>query len=1257
MKKFSLCYFGARALEVTSLSQAVLRFRESGGKIGIYARTASQLFDEARVKSFVRKAMASDIVVVTLFGERKSCPAFEDLISSLAEARQSGKKIPYFHVQPVSPESDSILAAEQHSDGFGSDAWNTINLYHNYAGAVNFHQMLLYFCNLLFQENLRVEPPCKLPYEGIYHPDFSSVPDLNDYLERRYDPEKPTVGLWFYQALWLGNDLEHIDAIIREIERQGANVIPVFHLRRKDPVLGNQGPDYIIDHFFMENGKSRIDVLINPMPSSLTLESVEWATLLPRLGVPCIQAMAMMRTHAVWKEGMQGLSAMDLPFLVAQPEFDGTLITVPIATKEETTTDPVTGAILATKKPIPDRIQRMVSIALKWAALRRKPNSEKKIAIVFHNYPPRNDRIGSASGLDSFASVKNILDHMASRSYRIDRTYQNGDELAQEMLNRMTCDRRWLTPDRMAQRAEAHADREHFLRWYETLPASVQKKMTEDWGQVPGELFVHNDQMHFPGIINGNIFLTIQPPRGDLDKAAQNYHDMFLSPPHHYLAHYRWIREVFKADAVMHIGKHGTLEWLPGKSVGLSEECYPDLAIMDLPNVYPYIINDPSEGTQAKRRSYCCIVDHLTPAMANAELYEELAEVETALRDYKDAKREDSGKVSVLRPLMWAAVVKADLDKDLHVTESEAMAHFDAFVEQVDDYLEELGDTTINDGLHILGTAPVDGKLSEFVTQLTRLPNGDIPSLRESIIKSMGFDYNQLLKNRGKKVSSNGDLTGGEIMREAHLKALQMVNALDQMNYDPTHIDRIIEQTMDKPSPEIRIVLEYVAESLVPNIRLVTNEINSILTAFEGGFVLPGPSGAPTRGQADILPTGRNFFTLDPRKIPSRAAWEVGKKLGDSLLARYLTEKGKYPESIGMILWGGSTMRSKGDDVAEILYLMGVRPIWNDGNGNVVGVEIIPAAELNRPRLDVVPRTSGFFRDAFPNIMKLIDDAVRMVAALNEPPEINILRRNVMRDMKEHIKEGMTEEEAWREATFRVFSCPPGTYGAGVKDLVETKNWKTQQDLGNAYIRYSSHVYGDGSYGKQKPAVFKRILSRVDATFKNEDSREKDMLCCTDYYNYYGGLISAVNTVRGDLPFAVVGDSSDPQRIMTRTTFEEAQRIFRARLLNPKWLEGLKRHGYKGAGEISKAMDIVMGWDATAEVVDDWMYERLATKFALDSEMQAWMKEVNPYALQNILDKLLEAISRGMWKTSQDTEEKLRNEYLELEGNIEELTE
>ncbi|BBO92442.1 cobaltochelatase subunit CobN [Desulfosarcina ovata subsp. ovata] len=1252
MRPYTLCYYSATAMEMPSLSEGVRQYLDAGGDIRVHARTQTQLFDQARQQAFVDQAVGADAIIVSLHGGKPSFPAFDCLMAALAGLDEENR--PYLHIQPTGGDEDSVVAAREHSPGFGTPVWDTIHGYLKQGGHINYHQLLVFLYNHLFS----AEEPCRpaeiLPNEGLYHPDMPGIPDLDDYLAQKIDPARPTVGLWFYQTYWLNNNLAHIDAIIRAVESRGANVIPVFHQRYKDADRGNNGADHIVAHYFMDGERPRIQVLINPLLFSLTVAAPEYKTLLPRLNVPFIQAMVSLNPYAQWKESLQGMHAMDVSYAVAQPEFDGALITVPVATREQDTVDPVTGALLSKSMPIEERVDKMVRLALNWGRLKAKTNAERKVAIVFHHYPPRNDRIGCAAGLDSFASVKKLLDHMREEGYRIENTYADGDELAHDILSRMTCDRRWLAPDQLAARAEAHAGAEWFALWHAALPDVIREKMTADWGSIPGDLFVHDHQMHFAGILNGNVFMTIQPPRGYLENIDKIYHDMVLSPPHHYLAQYRWIRDVFKADVVMHVGKHGSLEWLPGKSLGLSETCYPDLAIMELPNVYPYIINDPGEGTQAKRRSYACIIDHLTPATTNADLYDDLGTVQGLVADYAVAVSEDPAKVEILRPMIWEAVEAASLDKDLEIDRETALGDFDGFLERLHAYIEELSDTMINDGLHTMGTPPEDARLEEFVVQLTRLANGSVPSLREAMVRAMGFDYDDVLDHRGQRPARFGGLSGAEIVRQAHEKALALAHGLAAMDYRTEAIPALIEALLERPSAEAEAVLTYVADILVPNVRRCAEEIDYSVAAFTGGFVPPGPSGAPTRGQADILPTGRNFYSVDPNKIPTPAAWEVGMRLGDALIERYMQASGRYPDNIGILIYGTSTMRTRGDDIAEVYYLMGVRPVWARGSGNVTGLEVIPASELKRPRLDVTPRISGLFRDSFPNLVARIDEAVRMVAALKEPPESNFVRRNVYKDLEEYRRMGMSEEDAYREATFRVFGCPPGTYGAGVAELVESKNWETQEDLGNNYIRYSSHAYGQGSYGQQKPDVYRRHLARMDVTVKNEDSREYDMMSCTDYYNYYGGMIVAAKTVRGSLPFSMMGDSSDPKRVKMRTTFEEAKHVLRSRLVNPKWLAGMKRHGYKGAGDISHMMDVVLGWDATAEIIDGWMYEKIANAYALDHEMQEWMKAVNPFALQNILDKLLEAIHRGMWDAGDEMTEDLRNAYLEMEGDIEE---
>jgi cobaltochelatase CobN len=1254
MKPYTFCYFSSGGLDLPTISRAATRYREQGGAVTIIARTGTQLFDKARVRAFVADAMKADVVFLNIHGGKAMCPAFDPVVEEIERRRAAGEKTPHLHLQPVGGDEESQMLAVKHTDGLDSGHWADVCRYYARGSVENITAVFYYFYKILFDKEVAVPPLRAAVQEGLYHPTGKGCESLDAYMSAHVKAGRPTVGVWFGQYYWVNGNLAHIEALMREIEKQGANAIGVFSLRFKDKDRGNRGADEIVDLFLKRDGKTVVDSLISTIGFSMTVTAPEYADVLPQLDVPVLQGITASNPYAVWKDSLQGISTSDVTFQAAQPEFDGNLISVPFATREQDTIDPITGGLMVRLMPIPDRVQKLASLSIRWARLRRIPNGDKKVAIIFHHYPPRNDRIGCASGLDSFASVNELLKRMKESGYQIEQTFENGDALAREILDRMTTDRRWMTPEKMAARAEAAAGPDQYAPWHEQLPEAIRRTMSEKWGEMPGNLFVHEGKLLFPGFMNGKVFITVQAPRGYLENPEAILHDLYLPPPHHYLAYYRWIKHVFKADAVMHIGKHGSLEWLPGKALGLSEECYPDLAIMDLPNIYPYIINDPSEGTQAKRRSYCCIIDHLTPAFTNSDLYEEMANVEQALAQIADAKNQDPSKVPVLMDLLWEAVKKADLNQDLGYTEEQAKADPEDFIAKLHSYLSQIGDTMIADGLHTMGQAPEGERLVEFLAQLVRLENGGVPSLRESIVSAMGRDYDDLLRHRGDALSEYNGSTGGQIIDEAHKKSLSLIGGLSVSGYNKEAINAVVRNEPGCDTPRIRQVLRYVSHNLVPNIRRVTEEIDASLAALSGRFVKPGPSGAPTRGQADILPTGRNFFSLDPRIIPTRAAWEVGRNLGDRLLESYLKEKGEYPESVGIIVWGGSTMRTKGDDIAEILYLMGLRPVWNEINSVVQGLEVIPLSELKRPRIDVMPRVSGFFRDAFPNLMELIDSGARMVAALNEKPASNYLRRNVLRDLEDYRKEGKNDEEAMRLATLRVFGCPPGTYGAGVAELIEAKNWETQEDLGNNYIRYSAHAYGKGVYGAHTPDTFKKPLSRMTLTVKNEDSREYDMMSCVDFYNYYGGLIAAVKTVRGVLPMAMVGDSSDPKRLVLRSTFEEAKHILRSRILNPKWIEGLKRHGYKGAGDLSKVMDVIIGWDATAEVMEDWMYKRFADRYALDPEMQKWFKEVNPYALQNILDKLLETISRGMWNADAEMEEKLRNAYLEIEGEIEE---
>ena len=1256
-KKVKIAYVTTQeASDVFPLISALKELIRQHGEVAeVAVRSGEDLKDVDQWEEFEHFARSCHIAIFNLHGGKKSLSSFDELVQSLQDSSvsiyaQSASNEPEIELMKLSTVDDAI--------------YRKVSQYLDYGGRKNFYSLILYLANYFIGSNYEFSEPARPIWEGIYHPDFDHVPTLKEYLQSKCVAGRPTVGLWFYQSLWQAGNTLFIDRLIEEIERQGANVIPVFLHAAKDVERGTKGAEWVVENLFMKDGRPIIDVLISTLMFSLSIKpwegsdtgegqevarSEEW--FIKRLNVPVLKAIVTYNTLAEWNESLQGCSPMDISMGIAMPEFDGMMITVPVAARERTDIDPLTGARVIRFEPLPERTNKIVRLSLNWAKLRHIPNSQKKVAIIFHNYPPRDDRIGTAFGLDSPVSVLNIMKAMDDAGYTIERMPENGQALIENVKSRLTLDRRWRSPEELAKRAIDSVTEGDYKDWFEQLPVAVQEKMTSAWGEAPGKLFVHKKNLIIPGVINGNIFIGLQPPRGFLEDPAAIYHSPDHPIPHHYYAYYRWIRDVFRADLVMHIGKHGSLEWLPGKSVGLSDSCFPDIAISDLPNIYPYIINNPGEGTQAKRRSYCCIIDHLVPVMHNADAYDEMAELEVMLADYYQAASEDQSKLPTQKKMIWEKVCEAKLDHDLEVEEEEAFSDFDKFLEKLHEYLHEMADTQIRDGLHILGEPPEGSRLDEFLVALTRLANGQVPSLRQSLAEAMGYDYDYLLDNRGKIVS--GSKTCGQVIDDLNSLALRLVSGLHEQGFAVGTIPELVEEILGKRNPKIEKVLDYIATTLAPNIDATVDELSAILCASDGGFVSPGPSGAPTRGMADILPTGRNFYSVDPQAIPSQAAWKVGVAQADALLERYLEDEGCYPESLGMVIWGSPTMRTKGDDIAEVLCLMGVRPVWEERSGRVTGIELIPIEELQRPRIDVMLRISGFFRDAFPNIVHLVDRAVELVAEQKEPPEQNFLAKHVSADISEKTAAGIDGEQAKTLACYRIFGCRPGAYGAGVSDAIDSKNWKDEKDLAEIYVKWGGYAYGRKNFGATVPDEFRRRLSRLDLTVKNEDTREYDMLDGDDFYSYHGGMIAAVKALKGELPRSYCGDSSDPDRVKTRSTVEETKHIFRARILNPKWIESMKRHGYKGAGDISRMVDIAFGWDATAEVLEDWMYEELANKYALDKDMQEWLKKVNPHALQNIAERLLEAVERGMWQATEEMKEELRDVYLDIEGWIE----
>jgi cobaltochelatase CobN len=947
---------------------------------------------------------------------------------------------------------------------------------------------------------------------------------------------------------------------------------------------------------------------------------------------------------------------MDAAMQVAIPEFDGRLITVPFSFKE-TGPDGI-GVYVAD----PERAARVAGIAIRHARLRHTPNSEKRLALMLSSYPTKHSRVGNAVGLDTPVSAVRLLAALQAAGWDLgpEPLPTDGDELIHALIAAGGQDVEWLTEEQMAQ-AVARVPAERYREWFGALPESLRTSMTTHWGDPPGNLYTDDAGIYLAALRFGNVVLMIQPPRGFGENPVAIYHDPDLPPSHHYLAAYRWLDAEFGADAVVHLGKHGTLEWLPGKGLGLSRADAPDAVLRDLPLVYPFIVNDPGEGTQAKRRGHATVVDHLVPPMARADTYGDMAKLEQLLDEYATVQALDPTKLPAIRAQIWTLIQSAQLHHDLHQDDMPGEDDFDDFILHVDGYLCEIKDSQIRDGLHILGAAPAGEARTNLVLAILRATQvwggrqGAVPGLRAALAERYGLDEQTLVAEPGAAVAVPAALTeivdgpartGADAIDLLESVARKLVLGCETLGWDRAKVPVVVAEVLGEQLSTVEAVLDFAATEVVPRLARTTDELDAVLHALDGGYVPAGPSGSPTRGLVNVLPTGRNFYSVDPKAIPSRLSWDVGRALAESLAQRHLADTGEYPRSVGLTVWGTSAMRTQGDDISEVLALLGCRPVWDDASRRVTGYEVIPLAELGRPRIDVTVRISGFFRDAFAHVVALMDDAIATVAALDEPAEQNYVAAHYRADLAEHGDA--------RRASTRIFGSRPGAYGAGLLPLVDARNWRTDADLAEVYAVWGGYAYGRGLDGREARGDMETAFRRIQVAAKNVDTREHDLVDSDDYFQYHGGMVATVRALTGVSPAAYVGDSAVPSAVKTRTLAEETKRVFRARVVNPRWIAAMQRHGYKGAFEMAATVDYLFGYDATAGVVDDWMYANLAESYVFDPEVRAFMEKSNPWALRGISERLLEAAERGLWaEPDAAVLDRLRATYLELEGDLE----
>ncbi|HEY4280690.1 MAG TPA: cobaltochelatase subunit CobN [Conexibacter sp.] len=1158
----------------------------------------------------------------------------------------------------------------------------------------NVEQLLRFLADTFMLEGWGFEPPHEAPDLGVYLPGRGDV--TLEEATADHDAGRPTVGICFYRSHRLTGNTAFVDALCGEIERAGANAVAVwsYTLRRdadgRVPALEllNGHVDALVTTMLATGGSNAADASAAgraanggapagdgaPAPAPAPArdgvgdEWQEWdARALAALDVPVIQAVTATASRAAWEASDTGLSPLDSATQVAIPEFDGRVLGGVISFKER---DPAEQSPVGVAVPryVPDveRSGHVARLAVRHARLRFLPAAQRRVALLLTSFPTKHAKVGMAVGLDTPASAIALLARLRDEGMRVEHDFDGGDALMHALIGAGGHDPEFLTDDHL-RASSLRMPVADYLTRYNTLDASLRESIEAKWGPPPGDRYLDGEDFVIAGLQLGDVLVAIQPPRGYGEDPVGIYHDPELPPTHHYLAVYWWIEQAWGADAIVHLGKHGTLEWLPGKTLALSSGCAPDATLGELPLIYPFVVNDPGEGVQAKRRAHAVIVDHLIPPMMRADSYDELAELEALLDEYARLEVLDPPKLPALAARIWTAIEKANLQADLGV--EERPDDVGLLVEHIDGYLCEVKDIQVKDGLHILGQVPAGDQLRGLTSALLRLGSGNVMGLRAAVGRAYGLDEPALVAAPGLPAPSvdasllterfrGPAASAGDLVDRLEAAQMALLDGLASRGWDVEAVAEVVGEVLgvsaESATAEVIRTLRFACTEVLPRVRRTTEELDNVVAALNGRHIEAGPSGAPTRGRIDVLPTGRNFYSVDPRALPSELSWGVGVKLADALLERHRRDHGALPRTVGLVAWGTAAMRTQGDDVAEILALLGVRPTWHPESHRVTGIEVISLEELGRPRIDVTVRISGFFRDAFPHLVNLLDDAVARVAALDEPDAQNYVAAHARADA-ERLAGELESDAAWRRATTRIFGSKPGTYGAGLLQLLETRDWRDDADIAEVYEAWGGYAYGRGLNGAPAREAMREAFGRIDVAVKNVDSREHDILDSDDYYQYHGGMIATVRALTGRAPAAYLGDSSDPSRAVARSLEEETRRVFRARVANPRWIASMIRHGYKGAAELSATVDYLFGYDATAGVAEDWMYEQVAHKYLLDDDVAAFVAQSNPWAGRAIAERLLEAADRGLWSApSSETLDAVREKFLALEGELEE---
>jgi cobaltochelatase CobN len=1172
------------------------------------------------------------VIVIDHLGGEAYWPYGIESITTLA--RRNGQMLVMFSGDLQ--EDPNLVAKSTAEPALCDQLWR----YLREGGAKNAEEFLRCIAFRALGYGREAHAPSPLPAVAIYHP-ARQIATVDDW-KKRWIQGAPVVAVLFYRAHLQSGNTDVFDALIEALEAQGLNPLPIAMASLKDPLSREVVQQLCADHgasLVLNTTSFAAGVIDDPVPFELAGDA------------PVLQVILSGGNREDWLKDNHGLNSRDVAMHVALPEVDGRIITRAISFKGLAYRCKITQVDVVRYQPDLERVRFVAELSQRWCRLRQLANADKRIALVLANYPLSEGRIGNGVGLDTPASVVNILSMLADEGYRVDEIPADGDALMQALTSGVTNDPvvRDLRP---ALQSLALDD---YLDAFAKLPDNVQQELNTRWGPPESDPTIRRGRFMIAGWCCGHVFIGIQPARSRERGDYASYHDAELVPPHAYLAFYFWLRLRFNVDAIVHVGKHGNLEWLPGKSVALSASCWPDLTLGAMPHLYPFIVNDPGEGSQAKRRAQAVIIDHLMPPLTRAENYGPLQDLERQVDEYYEALMIDPRRAKLLRKTILASIVEHRLHEELGLDKPRDSDTEDALLTRADAYLCELKEAQIRDGLHVFGASPQGVQRRDTLLALGRYPTGDAQGANASVLTALARDLNLGDGFDPLDADWSAPWTGP---RPAELETV--IDAPWRHHGDTRErLELLATSLLDRPSdtagPNTSQVLTRLNGDLLARLDACgPQELKQLQRGLDGRFVPPGPSGSPSRGRPDVLPTGRNFYSVDTRAVPTRAAWTLGLKSANLLIERHLQEHGDYPRAIGLSVWGTATMRTGGDDIAQAMALIGVRPKWAAGSNRVTDFEVLPITIFNRPRIDVTLRVSGFFRDAFANLMHLFDAAVQAVAELDDEAEdLNPIRARIMRERDEHMARGLDEKEARLRAGWRVFSTKPGTYGAGLQEMIDAKQWQNDADLARGFQSSGGYAYSQKGDGVEARDTFGARLSTIDVVVQNQDNREHDLLDSNDYHQFQGGMVVAVRHLSGTQPHAYNPDHSNPAAPRIRTLQEEISRVIRSRVVNPKWIDGVKRHGYKGASELAATVDYLFGYDATARVVSDHQYALVADAYVNDTDTREFMQQHNPHALHSICERLTEAMQRGLWQSPGAYQDQIERHLLDAEQQLE----